>query len=122
MLFRTAVLAALLSTLPNAILAQAPSQGAGLPAQKLGPEDLISVQVYNFPELSRTVRVAADGSIQLPLLKTAIPVAGKFPYELEPLVADVLRNNDLVVNPTITITVVEYAGRPISVVGAVRTP
>lgn len=123
MLFRTAVFAALLSTLPHALLAQAPAQQAtSLPAQRLGPEDLISVQVYNFPELSRTVRVAADGTIQLPLLKTPIPVAGKLPYELEPFIADALRTNDLVVNPTIAITVVEYAGRPISVVGAVKTP
>jgi polysaccharide export outer membrane protein len=122
MLFRTAVLAALLSTLPLALLAQAPAPGATLPAQKLGPEDLISVQVYNFPELSRTVRVAADGAIQLPLLKTPIPVAGKLPIELESLIADTLRDSDLVVNPSITVTVIEYAGRPISVVGAVKTP
>lgn len=125
MLFRTAILATLLSTALHALLAQAPPSGPSgpsFPAQKLGPEDLISVQVYNFPELSRIARVAADGTVQLPLLKTPVPVAGKLPVELEPLIANALRTNDLVVAPTVTVTVVEYAGRPISVIGAVRTP
>ncbi len=99
-----------------------PPPSASLPAQRLGPEDLINVQVYNFPELSRTVRIAEDGTIHLPLLKVAIPAAGKLPYEMEPVIAEALRSNDLVVNPAITVTVVEYAGRPISVVGAVKNP
>ena len=97
-------------------------QGASLPSQKLGSDDLVSVQVYNFPEFSRTVRVEKDGNIQLPLVKTPIPAAGKFPIELEAAVADVLRSQDLVVNPVVTISVVEYASRPISVLGAVKTP
>ncbi len=121
--FRTAVFAALLSVTPCVLMAQqAVTVGTAMPAQRLGPEDLISVQVYNFPELSRTVRVSADGKIRLPLLNTPLPAAGKLPVELEPEIADALRTNDLVVNPTITVTVVEYSGRPISVVGAVKNP
>ena len=126
--FRTAVFAALFCSLSFALVAQpvppaVPTvNGSSLPAQRLGPEDLIGVQVYNFPELSRTVRISGNGTIQLPLLKTPIPVAGKLPVELEPLIAETLRSNDLVVNPTVTVTVIEYAGRPISVVGAVKSP
>ena len=34
---------------------------ANLPAQKIGPRDLIAIQVYDSPELTRTVRIGADG-------------------------------------------------------------
>ena len=34
-----------------------------LPAQKLGPEDMILVRVYDSPDLTRTVRISAEGTI-----------------------------------------------------------
>lgn len=93
-----------------------------LPAQKLGSDDLLSIQVYNFPEFTRVVRVSAAGTIQIPLVKKPIPAAGKFPSEIETEVTALLQANELVVNPVVTVSVVEYASRPISVVGAVKTP
>lgn len=50
-----------------------------LPSQKLGADDLVAVSVYDAPELTRTVRVEADGTIHLPLLKRGVPAAGEFP-------------------------------------------
>ena len=52
----------------GALLAQThgvaiPDPSANLPAQKIGPRDLIVLQVYDSPELSRTVRIGADGMI-----------------------------------------------------------
>ena len=35
--------------------------GANLPSQPVGPNDLIAVSVYDAPELSRTIRIGADG-------------------------------------------------------------
>jgi len=46
-----------------------PEQGANLPAQAVGPNDLIAVSVYDAPELSRTIRIGTDGMIRLPMLK-----------------------------------------------------
>ena len=40
-----------------------------LPSQQLGVDDLVAVSVYDAPELTRTVRVEADGTIHLPLLE-----------------------------------------------------
>ena len=126
MLSRSAAMAAFLLMAHFALMGQTAQpqapQGAGLPSQRLGPDDLISIQVFNFPEFSRTVRVAKDGTIQLPLVKTPITAVSKFPIEIESAVADALRSQDLVVNPTVTVTVIEYSSRPISVLGAVKTP
>ncbi len=49
---------------------------ANLPAQKIGARDLIAVQVYDSPELSRSIRVGADGLIRLPMLKQKVKAEG----------------------------------------------
>jgi len=54
-----------------------------LPTQKVGVDDLISVSVSDCPELTRTFRVAADGTLPLPLLEEKIKANGKYPIEIE---------------------------------------
>ncbi len=93
-----------------------------LPAQKLGIDDLVAVSVYDAPELTRSVRVEPDGAIHLPLLEDGIKAAGLFPRELESSVAAALKNGEILVDPVVKITVVEYHSRPISVMGAVKKP
>jgi polysaccharide export outer membrane protein len=93
-----------------------------LPAQKLGPDDLVAVSVYDAPELTRTVRVELDGTIHLPLLKGGVQAAGVFPGELEASIADALQAEQILVDPIVKVTVVEYHSRPIAVMGAVRRP
>ena len=56
---------------------------ANLPAQKIGPRDLIAIQVYDSPELTRTVRIGADGFVRLPMLKQKIKAEGLMPTDLE---------------------------------------
>jgi polysaccharide biosynthesis/export protein len=99
----------------------APS-GPSLPVQKLGPDDLIQIQVFNFPEFSRAARISANGTIQIPLVKEPVHVAGEIPSEVEAQIADVLRAAELVVNPAVTVSVVEYGSRPVTVAGAVKAP
>src|SRR5438034_1383963 len=93
-----------------------------LPAQKIGPNDLIAVSVYDAPELTRTIRVDDDGGIRLPLLKSSIPADGLLPRELEEAIAEALKSAELMVDPVVKVTIVEYYSRPISVAGAVRKP
>jgi polysaccharide export outer membrane protein len=93
-----------------------------LPAQKIGPNDLISVSVYDAPEFTRAVRVDADGLIRFPMLKAKINAEGALPSELETVIARALTAEELIVEPFVTVEVVEYASRPISVTGAVRKP
>ena len=99
-----------------------PEPSTNLPAQKIGPRDLIAIQVYDSPELTRTVRVGADGNIRLPMLKQQIKGEGMMPNDLEDTIARALAEEDLIVDPFVTVTIVEYSSRPISVAGAVRSP
>jgi polysaccharide export outer membrane protein len=95
---------------------------ANLPAQRIGNNDLIAVSVYDAPELSRTVRVGADGFIRMAMLKQRIKAEGLFPGELESAIAEALRTEQLIVDPFVTVTVAEYNSHPISVAGAVKQP
>jgi polysaccharide biosynthesis/export protein len=93
-----------------------------LPSQRLGVDDLIAVSVYDAPELTRTIRVETDGSIHLPLLKNGITATGIYPGQLESAIADALKDEQILVDPVVKVTVVEYHSRPIAVMGAVKQP
>lgn len=95
---------------------------ANLPAQRIAGNDLIAVSVYDSPELTRSVRVGADGMIRLPMLKERIRADGLLPGGLETAIAEALNSEQILVDPIVTVTILEYHSRPISVVGAVRKP
>jgi polysaccharide export outer membrane protein len=93
-----------------------------LPGQPIGAFDLLAVSVYDAPELTRTVRVGEDGHIALPMVSRKFKASGLMPAELEALIAAQLERAGILVHPVVVVTVVEYASRPVSVVGAVRKP
>jgi polysaccharide export outer membrane protein len=93
-----------------------------LPSQRLGVDDLVAVSVYDAPELTRTVRVEADGTIYLPMLTDGVKAAGLFPRDVEGALVEALKSGQILVDPVVKVTVAEYHSRPISVMGAVRKP
>ena len=102
--------------------ATALSEGSNLPVEKIGNNDLVGITVYDAPELTRTVRVGSDGTIRLPMLRQHIPAAGLYPAELETAITAALTDGNVLVDPIVTVSVVEYRSRPISVSGAVKKP
>ena len=96
--------------------------GANLPAQPIAPDDLLAVSVYGAPELSRTVRVAGDGSIRLPMLRKKIDAEGLLPADLEDRIARAIENEEILVEPAVTVTIAQYHSRSISVAGSVKHP
>jgi polysaccharide export outer membrane protein len=98
------------------------SELAILPVEKIGPNDLLGLTVYDSPELTREIRVDADGAIRLPMVRQSIAVAGLYPAEVENAVAGVLVKESVLVDPVVTVSVLEYRSRPITVAGAVKDP
>lgn len=93
-----------------------------LPAERLGPDDLVELTVANCPELTRTFRLSSDGTLPLPLLSAPLQAAGLTPVELGRQVRTALMQQNLLVDPVVNVAVVEYRSRPVSVIGAVTKP
>lgn len=101
-------------------VAQARSRVTSVTAHRIGPGDLLDVRVFNLPEMTRTVRVAADGSIQLPLIGV-VQAQEKSPEELSALLVSILSTN-LVRHPQVDVFVTEYTSQRVAVTGAVYKP
>src|SRR5437868_1813700 len=118
---RLATMVAMMSTFAMAQVRPQLMEEAGrenLPSQKLGIDDLLAISVYAAPELTRTVRVEADGTIRMPMLTQGVAVAGLFPRDVEGALAEALKSEQILVDPVVKVTVAEYHSRPISVMGA----
>lgn len=89
-------------------------------AYRLNPSDLISVTVFEEPELTASVRLSEDGTIVLPLLG-AVKVAGKSVKEATDLVTELYRK-DYLVSPVVAINVLELKKARFSVLGQVAKP
>lgn len=101
---------------------QGQGTGNALPAQPLGADDLLSLTVANSAELTRQFRVSPDGTLRLPYLQHPLPAKGLLPSVVEDEVRTALKQQKLFVDPIVNLVVVEYASRPITVMGAVRRP
>jgi polysaccharide export outer membrane protein len=86
----------------------------------LQPSDLIRVMVFQEPDLLREVRITQEYSITLPLVGT-VDVRNKTVRQTEQIIHD-LYDKDYLVNPQISLTVLEYAQRTVKVLGAVNQP
>jgi polysaccharide export outer membrane protein len=86
----------------------------------LGPEDVINIEVFNVPELSKIVRVANDGMISLPLIGR-VQAAGLTAEQLRKELEDKWGENYLQ-DPQVTVFVNQFKAKPVSVIGAVEKP
>jgi len=89
-------------------------------AYVLAPNDLILIKVYRQDDLESRVRLAANGNTSFPLLGT-INLGGKTLEEATAQIRELLAK-DYLVNPQVTLTILEYAKRRFTVLGQVQRP
>jgi polysaccharide biosynthesis/export protein len=87
----------------------------------VGPGDTFEVRVFGEKELSGEYQVAADGTIDFPLLGSVM-VAGKESNVIAAEIAQALAKRDIIVDPHVLVRVREALSRRISVLGAVAKP
>ncbi len=119
---RLGLLAVLLVTMSVVGLAKTNNPKQVLPKQRMGANDLVAVEIYNAAELSMHIRISEDGELRLPMLTRKIQAAGLFPSDLEKAIGDAYVQENILVNPVVTVSVLEYASKPVSVIGAVNKP
>jgi polysaccharide export outer membrane protein len=99
-----------------------PNPADALPPQPVGVHDLISVSIFNAAELSIRTRVDAEGAVRLPMLPSPLSAVGKLPSQLEAAIRTAYIEAGILVNPMVSVAVVEFASKPVSVIGAVKSP
>ncbi len=99
----------------------AEGQNAQVPSIAIGPGDLLSIVVFDTPELSSSVRVSQDGDVNLPVLGR-IHIAGLNTIDAARTIEQQLRTRHLMLDPHVTVFIAEYASQGATVTGEVRTP
>ena len=85
----------------------------------LGAADIIRINVWKNVELSQTVTVGPDGFVSLPLLGD-VHVAGLTANQLGQALT--VKLNSYVVNPQVTVSIVDIRSRQVYVLGQVGKP
>jgi polysaccharide biosynthesis/export protein len=89
---------------------------------KLGNGDLVNVDVFDVPQLSRDVRIDDSGHISLPLLPERIVARGLSTVQLQEKIAELLKASGLVTSPEVTVSLREQRSQPITIIGSIKTP
>jgi len=88
----------------------------------VGRGDVMTIEVFDVPELTRDARVSQSGTIGIPLVPVRIYVAGLTELQVQQKVSEILEANGLVSHPQVLVSVKEKRSKPIAVVGAVAHP
>ena len=88
---------------------------------KLGPGDLIELNVYNVPELTTKARVSNSGDVYLPLVDY-VHVGGLTQEEAQGVIEKRLEEGGFVRSPHVTIFVDEANSQGVTVLGEVTKP
>ena len=91
-----------------------------LSTYQIGPLDVIRVEVFGAPELTREAEVDAAGNFSLPLAGPVV-AAGRTPAQLSEAVSVKLRDRYLK-NPQVSVNIVKAQSKTFTVDGAVRDP
>jgi polysaccharide export outer membrane protein len=88
----------------------------------VGRGDVMTIEVFDVPELTRDARVSQSGTIGIPLVPVRIYVAGLTELQVQQKVSEILEANGLVSHPQVLVSVKEKRSKPIAIVGAVAHP
>jgi polysaccharide export outer membrane protein len=86
---------------------------------RIGSHDLLEINVFEAPDLNRSLRVSAGGEISMPLLG-AVQSSGLTARELEGTLE--VRLRQYMKDPHVGVFVTTVESHPVSVVGAVKKP
>lgn len=89
------------------------------PDYKIGPQDVVRVDVWKEPDISRTIPVRPDGKISLPLLND-VQAAGLTSVQLAGVIRDGLTK--YITSPQVTVTIMEINSRRVYCTGEVMKP
>ena len=128
--FNTGLLTAVLlclSLFSNALAQQTastpdltPSDSKPNAGYRIGPGDVLAIEVAGEPDLKRKVKVLEQGTIQLPYIDHDLKVGGLTEHQVNELLRREFTS--ILKEPQVTVFIEEYRARMASIAGAVNQP
>jgi polysaccharide export outer membrane protein len=99
----------------------APLTGPSRARLVIGPGDLLTISVFNVPELQQTVRISDTGDAAVSLIGS-MHLADMTVADAQAAIETQYRDRNLLIDPHVNILVTEYATEGVSVLGEVSKP
>jgi polysaccharide biosynthesis/export protein len=109
------------SVLPVSSTSTKSLAGPAAHALQISAGDLLDLNVFDTPELSTKLRVDEHGNVSLPLAGV-LQVSGMTAEQAGLAIEAHLRQTDILKDPHVSVTVLEYATQGVTVVGEVKNP
>jgi len=104
------------ATIPRA------STSLTLPDCIISPDDVLTISVYDAPDVTGEYRVSPTGEIEIPLLSAPIVAAGQTPGQLSELISEKYRASEVYTHARVTVAIKESRVHAIAIAGAVKKP
>ena len=88
----------------------------------MGTGDVLGITVYNMSELDRTAVVGSNGALLLSYFPQPLKVNGETAQEVGQQVASELKHLQVLIDPQVSVTVLQVESKPVVVGGDVRNP
>jgi len=98
---------------------QGPRGPHGDPSYVIGANDVLAINVWKEPDISRSVPVRSDGKISLPLVGE-LQASGQTPLQLEQQIAKRLQS--YISEPEVTVIVTDSKSQKVNILGMVPRP
>ena len=106
-------------TLPTATSSASPATKPHDDTFIIGADDVLAVNVWKEPDISRSVPVRSDGMISLPLAGE-LQASGQTPHQLEIAIAGKLKS--YISEPEVTVIVQEIRSQKFNILGQIARP
>jgi polysaccharide biosynthesis/export protein len=87
----------------------------------LGPGDSVRITVFRYPDLTTEARLSEEGKLTMPLVGE-LALTGMSPDDAGKHIAERLKQGKFLVNPQVTVAVLQTRSRQVSVLGLVSRP
>src|SRR5579859_6097141 len=87
----------------------------------LSPGFLLDMNIYNVPEMSAQLRIDAQGFVAIPLIGP-VHIDGDTVPEAQKAIAALLTEKEILKDPQVSLNVLEFTTRSVSVLGEVQSP
>ena len=93
----------------------------GFEKLKLSPGYLLEMDIYDVPEMTTQLRIDGAGSVTIPLVGP-VHLAGDTVPEAQDSIAKLLVDKKMLKDPQVTLNILQFASKYVSVLGEVQSP